>query len=79
MLKDIAGEENYIPLWDEVIIDAIKYGVISHARVQKLLNEQYNRAARFIVKTIEYRYFDDWQHPLISVEEYQELIAKRDL
>ena len=79
MLKDIVLEEKYIPLWDEVIIDAIKYGVISHARVQKLLNEQYSRAARFIVKTIEYGYFDDWQHPLISVEEYQEIIAKRDL
>ena len=68
MLRDIAAEENYIPLWDEVIIDAIKYGVISHARVERLLNERYSRAARFIVKTIEYGYFDDWQHPLISVE-----------
>ena len=79
MLRDIAAEENYIPLWDEVIIDAIKYGVISHARVQKLLNEQYSRAARFIVKTIEYGYFDDWQHPLISVEEYQEMMVRRNL
>lgn len=44
MLRDIAAEKNYIPLWDEVIIDAIKYGVISHARVERLLNERYNGA-----------------------------------
>ena len=79
MLKDIAAEKNYIALWDEVIIDAIKYGVISHARVERLLNERYSRAARFIVKTIEYGYFDDWQHPLISVEEYQEMRVRRNL
>ena len=77
MLRDIAAEGNYIPLWDEVIIDAIKYGVISHARVQKMLNQRYSYAARFIEKTIEYGYFDSWQHPLISVADYKEVTARR--
>ncbi len=68
---------NFSPKEDAVILDAIEYGHLSHARVEKLLNVSYPQAALFIHKVIEAGYFDVAQHPLISKNEYQKIIETK--
>ena len=62
---------------DSIILDAIEYGHLSHARVQMLLKSNYSRAAYFIEIVIEHGYFDETQHPLITKTEYQKIIQRK--
>ncbi len=59
---------------DATILDAIEYGHLSHARVQKQLKSSYSKAAIFVDTAIELGYFDKNQRPLITKSEYQKII-----
>ena len=62
---------------DAIILDAIEYGHLSHARVQMLLKSNYSRAAYFIDTAVRHGYFDKTQHPLITKTEYQKIIQRK--
>jgi len=68
---------NFSTKEDAVILDAIEYGHLSHARVQRQLNASYPQAALFIDKVIKLGYFDITQHPLISKTKYQKSIETK--
>lgn len=68
---------NFSPKEDAVILDAIEYGHLSHARVQMLLKSNYSRAAIFVDNAVRHGYFDKTQHPLITKTEYQKIIQRK--
>ena len=69
--NDFSSEE------DAVILDAIDYGHLSHARVQTLLKSTFGKAALLIDSAIEKGCFDKNQRPLIAKSEYQRIIEEK--
>ena len=67
----------FFPKEDAVILDAIEYGHLSHARIQRQLNTSYPQVALFIDKVIKLGYFDITQHPLITKSEYQKITERK--
>ena len=76
-IKDIMVEQNFNAEQDTVIIDALKEGSISHAKVQKVLGSTYAKAGMLIDLAIQYGYFDDKQQARIDVKGYEKMIEKR--
>ena len=77
-IKDIMVEQNFNAEWDDVIIDALKEGSISHAKVQKAIGGSYAKAGRLIDLAIQYGYFDNKQQAKIDVKEYEDMVANRE-
>lgn len=76
-IKDIMAEHNYNAEWDAIIIDALKEGSISHAKVQKVFGSTYAKAGMLIDLAIQYGYFDDKQQARIDIKDYEKMIEGR--
>ena len=75
-IKDIAVEPNFNDEWDTIIVDALKEGGLSHAKVQKAIGGSYAKAGRLIDLAIQYGYFDNKQQAKIDVKEYEDIKIK---
>ena len=77
-IKDIAVEPNFNDEWDTIILEALKEGCISHAKVQKAIGGSYAKAGMLIDHVIQYGYFDNNQQAKIDVKKYEDMVANRE-